>query len=74
MKGGFEFAFMSILHFLSKKNLYCKTQSAIAINIFLKIPELRGGGGGCLTPQPPLNPPLNGTNGEDGSNHKRAGP
>ena len=44
MKGGFEFACMSILHFFAKSNLYGKRQSAIAINIL--IPELRGGGGG----------------------------
>ena len=46
---------MSILHFLAKK-LYCKSQSAIAINIFFKFQSWGGGGGGggVLTPPPPL--------------------
>ena len=53
VKGGFELACVSILHFLAKKNLYdmnCKSQSAIAIN------NSRAEGGGVLTPPPP--PPL----------------
>ena len=42
---------MSILHFLAKK-VYCKSQSAIAINIYFNSRAERGGGGGVLTPNP----------------------